>query len=48
MLKLPPILTILGKAVGFKLMKGKALRKHSLREKTAASVILNLFIIGNE
>ena len=31
-----------------KLMKGKALRKHSLREKTAASVLLKLFISGNE
>ena len=29
-------------------MKGKALRKHSLHEKTAASVILKLFISGNE
>ena len=27
-----------------KLMKGKALRKHSLYEKTAASVLLKLFI----
>ena len=25
-------------------MKGKALRKHSLHEKTAASVLLKLFI----
>jgi len=32
----------------FKLMKGKALRKQSLHEKTAASVLLNLFISGNE
>jgi len=31
-----------------KLMKGKALRKHSLHEKTAASVFLKLFISGNE
>jgi len=31
-----------------KLMKGKALRKHSLHEKTAASVLLKLFISGNE
>ena len=31
-----------------KLMKGKALRKHSLHEKTAASVLLKLFIGGNE
>ena len=29
-------------------MKGKALRKHSLREKTAASVLLKLFIGSNE
>jgi len=29
-------------------MKGKALRKHSLHEKTAASVLLKLFISGNE
>ena len=31
-----------------KLMKAKALRKHSLHEKTAASVLLKLFISGNE
>jgi len=31
-----------------KLMKGKALRKQSLQEKTAASVLLKLFISGNE
>ena len=31
-----------------KLMKGKALRKQSLHEKTAASVLLKLFISGNE
>ena len=31
-----------------KLMKGKALRKHSLHEKTAASVLLKLFIGGNK
>ena len=29
-------------------MKGKALKKHSLHEKTAASVLLKLFISGNE
>ena len=29
-------------------MKGKALRKHSLYEKTAASILLKLFISGNE
>ena len=28
-------------------MKGKALRKHSLHEKTAASVLLKLFISFN-
>jgi len=26
-------------------MKGKALRKHSLHEKTAASVLLKLFML---
>jgi len=31
-----------------KLMKGKAHRKHSLHEKTAASVLLKLFISSNE
>jgi len=31
-----------------KLMKGKALGKHSLHEKKAASVLLKLFISGNE
>jgi len=31
-----------------KLMPGKALRKHSLYEKTAASVLLKLFISRNE
>jgi len=36
------------KPLGIKLMKGKALRKHSLHEKTAASVLLKLFISGNE
>jgi len=29
-------------------MKGKALGKHSLHGKTAASVLLKLFISGNE
>jgi len=29
-------------------MKGKALKKDSLHEKTAASVLLKLFISGNE
>ena len=32
----------------FILMKGKALRKHSLHGKTAASVLMKLFISGNE
>jgi len=31
-----------------KLMKRKALKKHSLHEKTAASVLLKLFISSNE
>ena len=31
-----------------KLMKGKALRKHRLHEKTAAAVLLKLFISGYE
>ena len=31
-----------------KLMKGKALRKHSLHEKTAALVLLRLFISSYE
>jgi len=31
-----------------RLVKGKALRKQSLHEKTAASVLLKLFISGNE
>jgi len=31
-----------------KLMKGKAPKKHSLHEKTAASVLLKLFISSNE
>jgi len=42
-------LTVSGTAgVYTKLMKGKALRKHSLHEKTAASVLLKLFISSNE
>ena len=40
------IMYILKNAI--KLMKGKALRKHSLHEKTAASVLLKLFISSNE
>ena len=35
-------------ATWIKLMKGKALRKHSLHEKSAASVLLKLFISSNE
>jgi len=31
-----------------KLMKGKIPRKHSMHAKTAASVLLKLFISGNE
>ena len=42
------IALINNKLCGIKLMKGKALRKHSLHEKTAASVLLKLFISGNE
>jgi len=42
------IWTINKHAFIIKLMKGKALRKHSLHEKTAASVLLKLFISGNE
>jgi len=44
------IFTLVGSTVlvAYKLMKGKALRKHSLHEKTAASVLLKLFISGNE
>jgi len=33
---------------GLKLMKGKALRKHSLHKKTAAPVLLKLFVSSNE
>jgi len=42
------VVNTLPKKSGNKLMKGKALRKHSLHEKTAASVLLKLFISGNE
>jgi len=35
-------------SISIKLMKGKSLRKHSLHEKTAVSVLLKLFISGNE
>jgi len=35
-------------SINIKLMKGKALRKHSLHEKTAALVLLKLFISSNE
>jgi len=31
-----------------KLMKGKTLRRHSLHEKTTASVLLKLYISSNE
>ena len=31
-----------------KLMNGKALRKHSLHEQTAASVLFKLFISSNK
>jgi len=34
--------------VQIKLIKGKALRKQDLHEKIAASVLLKLFISGNE
>jgi len=36
------------KCVKIKLMKGKAVRKHSLNGKIAASILLKLFISGNE
>ena len=36
------------KTLHIKLMRGKALRKRRLREKTAASVLLKLFISSNE
>jgi len=39
---------LLIKADYIKLMKGKALRKHSVHGKTAASVLLKLYISGNE
>ena len=32
----------------YKLIKGKALRKHSLHGKKAALVLLKMFISGNE
>jgi len=37
------IIVILSSKLLCKLIKGKALRKHSLHEKTAASVLLKLF-----
>jgi len=46
--KLSPRELLLQSLAYRKLMKGKALRKHSLHEKTAASVLLKLFISGNE
>ena len=42
------LINLLGRPNNKKLMKRKALRKHSLHEKTAASVLLKLFISGNE
>jgi len=36
------------RAIVTKLVKGKTLRKHSLHEKTAASILLKLFISSNE
>ena len=36
------------KYVVIKLMKGKALMKHSLHEETATSVLMQLFTSGNE
>jgi len=41
------VTNIFSKSVN-KLMKGEALRKHSLHEKTAASVLLKLFICSNK
>ena len=38
----------MSKKLFIKLMKGKALRKHSLHGETAALVLLKLFINGNE
>ena len=35
-------------SLGFKLMKGKALKKHSQHDKNSASVLLKLFISDNE
>jgi len=40
------ILEEIDKAIN--LMKGKAVRKYSLHEKTAASVLLKMFISSNE
>ena len=36
------------KRLDINLMKGKAPRKHSMQDKTAASVLLKLFISSNE
>jgi len=41
-------LSLNNQIINIKLIKEKALRKHSLHEKTAASVLLKLFISGNE
>jgi len=40
--------TVISMNVQFELMKGKALRMHSLHEKTAASFLLKLFISSND
>ena len=45
---LPKSLLYAGLRINFKLVKEKALRKHSLHEKTTASVLLKLFISSNE
>jgi len=48
-LSLVNILSIISHSTTIKkLMKGKALRKHSLHEKTSASFLLKLFISSNE
>jgi len=39
---------VIAYAKQIKLMKGKALRKHSMQLKTAALVLLNLFISDND
>ena len=42
------LIIYINSGIHIKLMKGKALMKHSLHEKTAASDLLKLFISGNE